>query len=945
MRELNRFQQLRPAQKISDEEKRQVGLPLYPDGNLSDFAMSLRNATSRTAQDAVIGRYAEVNKELTSINMMNPLIVTFYYWFSYKARPIKLEDFRDFIEKLKHVGQPNLDNEWRYYADQLILAIDRNVLNVNYCIDFQLPIRIFYVLRLCVHVNQQGDFELKPNVTAELINRILVMPILLPAGILLGRCVDDCKLPNRMEIPKASDVMSRRGIDPCICKCDEMCQSPSDFCICIRPYIGDLFVIREELARFEAGDIADIENILAGENKTRKHRTLMHSEISTETENEMVTSEERDHQVNEKSTLQSEVKSTVDEKINVDAGVTSNLKYGESITVTPHANVVTNSSKTESGSTARSYAKDLVDRAVAKVQEKVRKVEISKVINEVEEKNRHSIDNTQPGAEHRAGIYYWVNKVSHAQVFNYGRHMMFDIIVPEPAATFQKLYALKLQSTKAATSPSKPNVTPDGIDRNTYGTLLAKYGIATTDGIQPPDSEASTQVAFSQNVPGPENNKTAAFSSNEFKAEVPKGYKATSMTWDVRCSTGHPGSTGGYDQVAVSVNVGDICLMSKTLNEWSAEKAGESIPLPNADWSSGGTANMRGEEGTLTVAVAGFSSLALELSGTVSIKCSLTDEAYRKWQGQIYNLIMADYNRKLDAYNASENKGDQLFQIKGRNPFLNREIERNEFKRSIIAILMCNYFNGIGSMMEKVAPCGYPEINFNNLGKDAPAIQFFEQVFEWEYMTYVFYHSMWARKCKWPDLIDADSGDPLFDKFLMSGAARVQVPIRPGLENVFSWFLKTGQLWGASGEPPIPGDDDYVSMIQELKEANQGNYDDRPGFIEASKGSNILTLTGSTYYWDLINNGQNNLNIQNDTDREILVNYRVYRIVKIEQANAGDNSIWKITIDRPFPEASATNMKHGVGAVFVGAPWEVIVPTELVYLQNPKDKLPVYPLS
>ena len=70
-----------------------------------------------------------------------------------------------------------------------------------------------------------------------------------------------------------------------------------------------------------------------------------------------------------------------------------------------------------------------------------------------------------------------------------------------------------------------------------------------------------------------------------------------------------------------------------------------------------------------------------------------------------------------------------------------------------------------------------------------------------------------------------------------------------------------------------------------------------------------------------------------------------YRIVSVEQANAGDNSTWNITIDQPYPEASAKNMKHAVGAVFVGAPWEIVVPTELVYLRNPQDKLPVYPLT
>jgi hypothetical protein len=203
---------------------------------------------------------------------------------------------------------------------------------------------------------------------------------------------------------------------------------------------------------------------------------------------------------------------------------------------------------------------------------------------------------------------------------------------------------------------------------------------------------------------------------------------------------------------------------------------------------------------------------------------------------------------------------------------------------------------------------------------------------------------MWARKCKWPELIDEDSGDPLFDKFLMAGAARVQVPIRNGMEEFFTWFLKTGQIWGASGMPPVSGDDEYVSMIQELKESKQCDYADRPGLIEATNNSDVLKLTGSTFYWDLIAGQINTLAVDNDQDRELLVNYDVYRIVKVEQT-AADPSEWNITIDRPYPGVSAVNLKHAVGALYVGAPWEVVIPTKLVYLRNNADKLPTYPLA
>lgn len=179
----------------------------------------------------------------------------------------------------------------------------------------------------------------------------------------------------------------------------------------------------------------------------------------------------------------------------------------------------------------------------------------------------------------------------------------------------------------------------------------------------------------------------------------------------------------------------------------------------------------------------------------------------------------------------------------------------------------------------------------------------------------------------------------------MSGAARVQVPVRPGMEEIFTWFLTTGQIWGATGRPPLPGDTEYVAMIQELKEARQGDYDERPGVIDATNGDAVLLLRNSTFYWDAINGVPDASAIDNDRDREILLDYNVHRIIDVVQANPADPATWKIAIDAPYPGATATNLKHAVGAVFVGAPWEVVTPTELVYLRNTADVLPTYPLS
>ncbi len=941
MNEITRYQQLRQPQKISEEQKAFLGLALYPEKELSDFANRLKTAMSDESYTGAINRFREEahgKNLITDLGQVHPLVRSVYEWIDFKAKPIKETDFEPFVTSLKGAGGLNLTEEWNRYADNLLLAIYQKQISLNYCVDFQLLIRICYLIRLCLVV-RDDQFQVAGPGSTTLVNEIIYRPILLPAGLIRSRCESNCSQMKYVEFPQVPAFREMSARD-CDYKREEHCQPPDGHCLCIRTYVGDLFIIKEELARFEEGDIADIENILAGEKKERRHRTLLRTEETSETEHETDTSEERDHQVNEKFTLQSEVKNTVDSKVNIDAGVTATLKYGDTVTLTPHANVTANFSKSESESTARSYAKELIDRSVSKIQEKVRTLQVSKIINELAEHNKHLIDNSNPGAHHRAGLYYWVNKVTHAQVFNYGKHMMFDVIIPEPAALYKKLYAEKQRRDNEAAAPVKPAVTPDQIRRDNFGDLLLAYGISSNDEIQPPDDTVWIQFAFSQNLSEGDPGKTAGFSSNEFKSpDIPKGYKAYLMDYDVRCSTGHPKGTDPYDEVAVSVNVGNTCILNQSLNEFA------NGAQTNQNWVAHNSVHLLGEEGNLTVAIAGFSTLALSLSGTISITCRLTEEAFQKWQLKIYDLIMADYNRRLAAYKASQGGEDNLIQIKGRNPFLNREIERNEFKRHIIAILMCNYFNGMGSMMEMVAPYGYPEINFSKLEKDAPVIQFFEQVFEWSYVNYLFYHSMWARKHKWPELLDADSGDPLFDKFLMAGAARVQVPIRPGMEEVFNWFLKTGQIWGATGVPPLPGDDEYVSMIQELKESKQCDYADRPGLIAATNGNTVLRLTGSTYYWDLVNNQPNALNLDNDVDREILVNYKLYRIVRVSQVNPADNSSWDITLERPYEDPTANSLKHAVGALFVGAPWEVVIPTKLVYLRNTQDKLPTYPLS
>ncbi|MEI9912512.1 MAG: hypothetical protein WDO71_24375 [Bacteroidota bacterium] len=109
---------------------------------------------------------------------------------------------------------------------------------------------------------------------------LLVAPILLPGGTIRSRCISNPEKTITAAAATSGSSNTTGDKDPCKCECDNSCQHPSKHCICIKTYVADLFIVKEELARYEEGDIADIENILAGELKERRLRNLYRNESS-----------------------------------------------------------------------------------------------------------------------------------------------------------------------------------------------------------------------------------------------------------------------------------------------------------------------------------------------------------------------------------------------------------------------------------------------------------------------------------------------------------------------------------------------------------------------------------------------------------------------------------------------------------------------------------------
>ena len=244
----------------------------------------------------------------------------------------------------------------------------------------------------------------------------------------------------------------------------------------------------------------------------------------------------------------------------------------------------------------------------------------------------------------------------------------------------------------------------------------------------------------------------------------------------------------------------------------------------------------------------------------VDVLCTLSPEKYAEWQLATFNSIMNAYNDQKTKYDNAVQAAKiraGFTQIQGKNPVANRETEQIELKRGCISLLTGQRFETFDAMVPNVAPYAYPEIDFVEAKADGQLILFFEQSFEWTNMTYVFYPYLWSNKQEWVMLSQLDDDDPLFEKFLQAGAARVQVPVRIGFEQPMLHYLHGGFVWNTDGTLVVAEDGQpdpvQMSIVDELKSQSGDNGTDGQGTIAVTSGSAAVTGTATQFSADDVN--------------------------------------------------------------------------------------------
>ena len=149
---------------------------------------------------------------------------------------------------------------------------------------------------------------------------------------------------------------------------------------------------------------------------------------------------------------------------------------------------------------ATTQAKDVTSRVASRVTERVRTQVTRRTVRQFQERTEHVINNSAPDGGHVVGVYQWVNKIYQAQVYNYGRRLFYDLVVPEPAAFLMQAFARSQAEGRNLTKPDPFTVAlkdgvqgapaqrplqPDDITDTNYAFYVGRY-LAT--GVKaPPD--------------------------------------------------------------------------------------------------------------------------------------------------------------------------------------------------------------------------------------------------------------------------------------------------------------------------------------------------------------------------------------------------------------------------------------------------------------------------
>lgn len=568
--------------------------------------------------------------------------------------------------------------------------------------------------------------------------------------------------------------------------------------------IADYKKVVAEVCCYREAEVSHIENIMAKEFKSKTTTRERIEETTSTTESEFETENLTDVATSERFEMQTEVAKVLAQQKEFSAYGTVHGGYGN-ISFETGANYATATAKEESNRQAVIQGKEVTQRASERITSRFRESLTKKITESFKEENSHIFDN-RSGENHVSGIYRYINAVYRNSIYNYGKRLIYEFMVPEPS----RLYRYGMESVGAtiqqasgpeAVMPPKPEelgiANASDLDEN-YLYIAGKYGAQVE---APPAEYQYIGKAYT----GKGDNSAYSVEWNDLV--VPDGYRLANLkyTFTFRRSAN--------SNINVHLSIGNSIIDMGLNSTSSSNPSGRATKYTGTLYS--GVLDSYSNGNTIPLAVATWDVSSITLN--ISAKVDRTPQAYQNWQAKTYDAILAAYRDRLAEYysQVSTNQEEGATYLNS-NPLFYRQIEQAILKKICISYIMnedtmgTSYYSGETFTTFKITQSAEME-NYASLSK------FMEQAFEWNIMSYNFYPYYWGSRNNWIELFQSEDDDAIFRNFMQAGMARVLVTVRPGFEDAVMHYMRIGQIWNG-GQVPVIGDKLYLSIADELKE-------------------------------------------------------------------------------------------------------------------------------
>ena len=531
---------------------------------------------------------------------------------------------------------------------------------------------------------------------------------------------------------------------------------------CAVPYaVGDLQMVRHKPLGYETGEIARIENILAGEMKKTRQRKTETVRQTRHTDETVYTGQTG---LNREDALEKQVMRTIADSLSetYDFG---DLKqsYGPPTTGTYSGKVTKDTLRNESRQGPDSFAKMILSQTVSKLRKEVSEQREHSLRTEAEESVSHVVDN-RAGLKNIQGIYCWLNRVYEMQLVNYGHRFLLEFLVPKPVDTADWADGnFCLPPVPPARLPEKIvsylDITPEN-----YLRIGALYDIHTL-----PPPPADTEVTGAQ-VGG--NSFPAAYT-----LAVPDGYLPDTLT--VSYKTDIPGTlVAGIRQADLPTSLTQVQITDPLGLEDSppSEVSPVNLGVPLL-------VEITPPEASPPSVVTFFVNAVLY--------CCVSTQAVNAWKQAVFARILEGYEEQKERFRR------QMHRLGQTNPDLVDQAARGLVKSACKRVLWKVHAEADGSPLG-LSP---PEDTVN---KPAYA-HFYEEAFEWDKMAYSLeghaLDSVRDHFIRQPDT--AGNGDRL-EKLMAAEAIRVLLPVSGAYHHKILYYLSAGIMaYGADHLTPV----------------------------------------------------------------------------------------------------------------------------------------------